>query len=183
MSYKAPDVWFIADTHFNHASILKFEPEKRPFATLQEHDETLIHNWNTTIQPDDTIWHLGDFCFGGKDTVQRIGERLHGKKHLVMGNHDCYGVELYHRVFTKIFGAVVYKEFILTHIPINHIHRNDMVNIHGHLHSKQVGTYSISGTLRKPSPIHICVSVEQTGLKPIHIDEIRRIVRERNGAF
>lgn len=178
MSHRPPDVWFIADTHFNHANIINFEPVFRPFATIQEHDEALIHNWNSLVKADDTIWHLGDFCFGGRDTVQRIGDRLLGKKYLVMGNHDCYGVELYSRVFTKVFGAVVYKEFILTHIPINHIHRKDMVNIHGHLHSKIVLSKDPWGA-EIPSPIHVCVSVEQTGLKPIHIDEVRSIVRAR----
>lgn len=173
------NVWFIADTHFQHKNILGFEPEHRPFKTLEEHDETLIDNWNRVVKPDDIIWHLGDFCFGGKKNVEIAG-RLAGKKRLVMGNHDCYGVELYAKHFERIFGAVHYKEFILTHIPIQKAYHPEMVNIHGHLHSKKIErTYLVDPEgfeLKCNDPGYICVSVEQTNLAPIHIDEIRKIV-------
>jgi calcineurin-like phosphoesterase family protein len=184
------NVWFIADTHFSHKNILGFEPTQRPFKTLEEHDETLIDNWNRVVKPDDIVWHLGDFCFGGKKNVEIAG-RLAGRKRLVMGNHDCYGVELYAKHFERIFGAVHYKEFILTHIPIRKAYHPEMVNIHGHLHSKQImlndipcscvwkypqAPHKLIYNEIKPDPGYVCVSVEQINLTPIHIDEIRKIV-------
>lgn len=180
------NVWFIADTHFSHKNILGFEPYHRPFASIHEHDETLIDNWNRTVKPSDIVWHLGDFCFGGKANVAIAG-RLNGRKRLVLGNHDCYGVELYARYFEKCFGAVHYKEFILTHIPIRKAYHPEMVNIHGHLHGKRIehevlipeqDRYGAPIFQVRYDPGYICVSVEQTELKPIHIEEIRKRVRE-----
>jgi len=154
------NIWFIADTHFQHKNILEFEPIHRPFRSIEEHDETIIANWNRVVRPNDIIWHLGDFCFGGRGNVSIAG-RLNGHRRLVMGNHDCYGVELYAQYFEKVYGAIHYKEFILTHIPIKKAYHPEIVNIHGHTHSKSINEAG-----------YICVSVEQTNLTPIHIDEI-----------
>jgi calcineurin-like phosphoesterase family protein len=75
--------WFTSDTHFGHANALKFG---RPFSTMEEMDETMIAHWNTAIGVDDEVWHLGDFAWPKKP--DRYLERLRGKLHLVIGNHD-----------------------------------------------------------------------------------------------
>lgn len=179
------NIWFIADTHFSHQNILGFEPTQRTFTSIEEHDETLINNWNSTVKPNDIVWHLGDFCFGGKKNISIAG-RLAGYKRLVMGNHDCYGVEEYAKYFEKIYGAIHYKEFILTHIPVRKAYHPEMVNIHGHLHSKTITTDKLKIVRvidgepviqELPDPGYVCVSVEQTNLRPIHIDEIRERIK------
>ncbi|PIK72043.1 MULTISPECIES: hypothetical protein [Methylobacterium] len=38
-------------------------PNRRPFASIEEHDETLIANRNAAVGTDDTVRHLGDFCY------------------------------------------------------------------------------------------------------------------------
>ena len=80
------NIWFTADTHYGHANILKFCELRSRFSSIQEHDETLIQNWNDVVQPEDTVYHLGDFCFS-RDP-DRIFNRLVGNKHLILGNHD-----------------------------------------------------------------------------------------------
>ena len=55
-------VFFTSDTHFGHENILKFC--NRPFSSIEDHDLALINNWNSVIGNDDTVFHLGDFCFG-----------------------------------------------------------------------------------------------------------------------
>lgn len=69
-------VWFTADTHFGHANIVKYC--QRPFETVQEMDHALIERWNERVQPDDVVWHLGDFCFGGKEEAKGYFARLNG---------------------------------------------------------------------------------------------------------
>jgi calcineurin-like phosphoesterase family protein len=53
--------WFIADTHFGHASILRFC--SRPWQSIEDHDQALIELWNSVVAPGDTIFHLGDFAY------------------------------------------------------------------------------------------------------------------------
>lgn len=54
----------------------------------EEMNEALISIWNSTIQPKDTIFHLGDFSFGNVEETMAILQRLNGKIHLIQGNHD-----------------------------------------------------------------------------------------------
>ena len=59
-------VFFTADTHFGDAHILR--QRGRRFASLAEHDETLVANWNAMVGPEDEVWHLGDFALGSSDS-------------------------------------------------------------------------------------------------------------------
>jgi len=87
-------IWFTSDTHFNHKNIIKYC--KRPFASVEEMNETLIQNWNNVVSNKDTIYHLGDFCFG---VPYPFLGRLNGKIKIISGSHDfivkdnhlCYG--------------------------------------------------------------------------------------------
>lgn len=79
-------VFFTSDTHFNHANILNFC--NRPFADVEEMNEELITRWNNVVGKNDTVFHLGDFCFGGAAEWTRLLDQLHGKIHLIVGNHD-----------------------------------------------------------------------------------------------
>ncbi|MBC7954167.1 MAG: hypothetical protein H7Z12_20410 [Rhodospirillaceae bacterium] len=45
--------------HFSDHRVISLY--KRPFAAM---DEALIELWNATVNPDDHIWHLGDFARG-----------------------------------------------------------------------------------------------------------------------
>lgn len=83
--------YLTADTHFGHQGLLSPRMARpRPFATIEEHDETLIANWNAVVRPEDTVWHLGDFAFNcGLPHARDAFDRLHGTKHLIVGNHDA----------------------------------------------------------------------------------------------
>jgi calcineurin-like phosphoesterase family protein len=61
----------------------------RPFKDVTEMNESLIENWNHYIDTNDIVFYLGDLSFdrSGKQT-QEIVNRLNGKIHYVLGNHD-----------------------------------------------------------------------------------------------
>jgi calcineurin-like phosphoesterase family protein len=105
--YKA---WFTSDLHFSHASTLYFHPERREvagitleelqadkFKAIEKFDEWLINKWNTTIKKRDFVYILGDFCLGNKERTKNILNKLHGRKFLIIGNHDksCQGLDNY----------------------------------------------------------------------------------------
>jgi calcineurin-like phosphoesterase family protein len=79
-------VWFTSDTHFGHTNIIGYS--KRPFASIEEMDVTLICNWNGCVRPDDEVWHLGDLTFKADKAAADYLNRLNGRKHLIWGNHD-----------------------------------------------------------------------------------------------
>ena len=151
-------IWVIADTHFGHVKTLEFRSQ---FSSMQEHDDYLVERWNSVVHPKDTVWHLGDVVLGGSGNLT-ILERLNGNKKLVMGNHDTYPMYLYLKYFTRVYGAVRFAGFILTHIPVAPSQKKRFKgNIHGHLHDRVVF-----------DPWYRCVSVEQTDFAPILFDQV-----------
>ena len=184
------NLFVISDTHFFHSKILEFERAARPFDSVEEMNEAMVDRWNAIVKKNDAVWHLGDVCFGSKKNLKII-DRLKGRKNLIMGNHDRYGVRLYAEVFGKIEAVRRLDGFLLSHIPI---HPDSMYrfkgNVHGHLHSKRVTTlvryhlgHGPDGCVVSPDgdeeymyevdERYKCVSVEHTGLAPIPWEEVR----------
>lgn len=54
-------IYFTSDLHLGHKNIIKLCD--RPFASLEEMDETLIANWNQVVTNGDTIYIVGDLMF------------------------------------------------------------------------------------------------------------------------
>ncbi len=125
--------WFTSDTHFGHANIIRYCG--RPWATVEEMNEALIQNWNSVVAPEDTVWHLGDFAMGDRKRIPAIRERLHGRIHIVQGNHDynkslgCFD-EVHRTVVIEVDGIHVE----LAHNP-RHITGTGSIGLCGHVHN------------------------------------------------
>ena len=90
-------IYFTSDTHFNHKNIVEGtskwtdKTKTRPFKDLYLHNETLIHNINKVVKHDDTLYHLGDWSFGGIHSIWNFRKRLLCEDiHLILGNHDYH---------------------------------------------------------------------------------------------
>ena len=80
-------IFFTSDLHFGHKNILKFT-KPRPFATIEEHDQAIINNWNSVVNRDDTVYVLGDIAMNmDPDVLENHLECLNGHKRLILGNH------------------------------------------------------------------------------------------------
>ena len=90
--------YFIGDLHDGHRRIL----EIRPFKSVEEQRETLIKNWNSTIQDDDIIFVMGDLAFEPRSKQREFFSQLRGHKHLVIGNHDNLPLNFYRQYFETI---------------------------------------------------------------------------------
>ncbi len=143
--------YFIADTHFGHANILKYTD--RPWTGVDEMDEDLIDRWNHAVDDDDTVYHLGDFAMGRKANWQPIFDQLNGRKLIVPGNHDpkpavleAMGWEVLPPIADIVvrleddeaatLGVEARQRFVLCHYPMltwNRAHRG-AVHLHGHSH-------------------------------------------------
>lgn len=78
--------YYIADMHFGHGNILRYD--SRPWDDLTTMENEMIHLWNGKVSDCDDVYILGDFCWGKPDDWRRILPQLNGKKHLITGNHD-----------------------------------------------------------------------------------------------
>lgn len=132
-------VWYTSDTHFSHKNILQHE--NRPFESVEEMDEYLIQQWNSTVSSNDTVYHLGDFVFGGITKWERIVPRLKGNIHLTVGNHDDdKAVKKMAHHFEEVENMIVRKidkqHLFLFHYPIEIGLTPNAYSIHGHIHSR-----------------------------------------------
>lgn len=167
------NVFLISDQHFSHKNILKFTRRDgsplRPFATIEEMDETLVQNHNSIVKPTDKVYFLGDVTMGKKGLS--IVERLNGKKILIKGNHDQEKLSVYAEYFDDVHGSFQLAGYLLTHIPV---HSSSIGrwkgNLHGHLHADVTGDYE--NGVWVPDHRYTCMSVEQTDYYPIPLEEI-----------
>lgn len=80
-------IWFTSDLHLNHENIIGYC--NRPFRDVYHMNESLIENWNMCVDPDDTVWVLGDLLLGERERgLKELIPRLNGLIYLVPGNHD-----------------------------------------------------------------------------------------------
>jgi calcineurin-like phosphoesterase family protein len=129
------EVFFISDLHLGHKKILEFSPQ-RGGTDIVSHSEWLVHQWNNVVSKNDVTWILGDVCFD-RDHMKYL-KQMNGVKHLILGNHDLFGVDFYLHYFNKVHGFLKYKNHWLSHCPIHPNHLRGLINIHGHLHNNVV---------------------------------------------
>ncbi len=78
--------YYIADTHFGDTRIINLCG--RPYKDLEEMTLSIIMNWNSTVDPKDEVYMLGDVAYRYKGNLRLLLDSLNGKKHLLIGNHD-----------------------------------------------------------------------------------------------
>lgn len=132
--------YYISDLHFCHANIIKFD--NRPFASVEEMEEEIVRRWNERVQPGDTVYILGDFCWKTGEEWLRILRRLKGNKVLIRGNHDPKHID---GKLAKMFQDVKdYKEILdngrrvcMCHFPMmlyKHSCSDSTYMLCGHVH-------------------------------------------------
>jgi calcineurin-like phosphoesterase family protein len=166
-------VRFIADLHLGH----KFMATHRGFASVEEHDEHIITQWNSVVHKRDTTYILGDVTMEKAEQYALL-DRLNGAKRIVLGNHDLpkHVPKLLEHV-QSVSGMEKYKGIFLTHCPIHTMELEHRVsrNIHGHIHSAlvmyPVRLFGIKLFDRVDRRYH-CVSCEHVDFVPKTLKEL-----------
>ena len=132
--------YYIADTHFGHENILRFDG--RPFSSTEEMEKEMIKRWNSIVTNQDKVYILGDFCWGLSECWLRILNKLKGQKFLIRGNHDLK--QMNSEIKKKFINIKDYDKImdgtrvvILSHYPIlfyQHDHNENVYMLHGHVH-------------------------------------------------
>lgn len=165
--------WFISDTHFFHDNILKFTDESgkkiRPFNTVEEMHGYMIEKWNSVVDTDDYVYHLGDVTFQYHHGWEVLMKALNGKKRLILGNHDRIKGTSLLNYFEKVELWHGFKEYNFTavHVPLMLSSlRDGAYCVHGHVHQNSLN-----------NPNYINVSVEVRDYTPVHIDQIAEEIK------
>ncbi|MDY3974338.1 metallophosphoesterase [uncultured Veillonella sp.] len=132
-------VYFTSDLHLGHRKVIRLQ--NRPFASLEEMNETLIKKYNSVVHKNDIVYILGDLTFRlGTNEANELIARLKGKKILVRGNHDRddYDVSLFEEITDFKMFKYEHVTYSLIHYPMlewKHSRHNRGINLHGHIHS------------------------------------------------
>jgi calcineurin-like phosphoesterase family protein len=176
--------FFISDYHFYHKNIIKYE--NRPFANIEEMNETIIKRHNERVKPEDMVFFCGDWGFYASKNAEHRGEgmpmrisdlqkRLNGVFYSIKGNHDRsenkLNIPVYRIVLNKggIYINLVHR---LQDTIIYDYNSYYPLTICGHAHSKFK-----TKEIEKDGKIALCinVSVENNDYKPYSFDEILAI--------
>lgn len=174
--------WFISDTHFFQANMLKFvdsdghrtrrefpHPDEDHTALHQMH-EKMVANWNNVVGANDYVYHLGDVTMQYHAAFNGLMSRLKGKKRLIVGNHDKIWNPNLMRWFEKAEVWKGFKEsnFTATHFPHRlESLRDGAFNVHGHIHRAHLEDLH-----------YINVSVEVRDYTPVHMDTIIKEIKD-----
>ncbi|MDT8853447.1 metallophosphoesterase [Paracoccaceae bacterium Fryx2] len=163
--------FYTADLHLNHSAIIRFC--NRPFADAKVMDQTILQNFESQVGWDDDLWIVGDFGFGGgmhRAYLERCFQRLPGRKHLIVGNHDkpwvrTLGWASVHDIVSVTDGD---RRFLLCHYPmITRDHaRRGAVQVFGHVHNNWLGSRNA-----------VNVGVDVWNFRPVQAADILRRAR------
>ena len=159
-------LFFTSDTHYNHKNICRgvsnwrnkegFVPvaQTRDFEDLDKMNATIVNNINSVVGQNDILIHLGDWSFGGFDSIKEFRDRIVCQNiYLAYGNHDHHiqnNRQDIQSIFTKTFQYEVLQvkypskgkiignkyEFVIDHYPIASWHdmNNGRFHLFGHVH-------------------------------------------------
>ncbi len=192
-------VYFTSDTHFNHDK--PFIYEARGYKNRVEHNDALIEKINELVRPEDTLFHLGDFCLNitPPEFVQ-ILDRINCqniayiwgnhnsciRKHYedsVAGEYQRKDIEVYPYAVGKLTYLGYYKEVIVN---------GQMIVIHHYPHQiwnqMQRGAWQLSGhshytnpTTHVDNPSNKILDVGWDGhSKPLSFSEIQKIMMNKS---
>jgi len=168
--------YIISDTHFGHNKIILYGERHFKYvegAKPTEMDKFMIKQWNSVVKnKDDLIYHLGDFVlYYNKEDAKKLVSKLHGRKILIMGNHDGKSRQWYLDIgFEQVISYPIVLDgfYMLSHQPMYMNQHMPYVNIHGHIHQN-----SYAGDQ------YVNACVECNDYKPFDFDQLKKRFSEK----
>lgn len=189
-------IWITSDLHIGHNR--DFVYKDRGFETIEEHDATLVRNWNELVAPEDTVYILGDVML--KNNLSDDGflygmsvlKKLNGRLIVIRGNHDSKEkIEKYTECVNviKAGDAALYLDypetgsyhFYLTHYPTLVSHKKlkqmktALINLYGHTHQKD--------RFYNEHPYMYCVCLDAHDMRPALLDDIIEEIKQKKSVY
>jgi calcineurin-like phosphoesterase family protein len=193
---KGQKLWFTSDTHYNHGNICSATTQwtnpvtLREFKSLEHMNSTLVGNINEVVDENDILFHLGDWSFGGFESIEQFRNQINCKNvHIITGNHDHH-IENDREGCQKLFSSVNKylnlnvkwsvgthfageQRFALMHFPIaswDNMARG-AIHLHGHVHFEP--------NVRIGKGKMMDVGCEGNNLYPIEMKEVLRLMKNQ----
>lgn len=104
------NTFVVSDCHFRHDK--DFIWATRGFQSCEEHNETLIQEWNNRVKEDSVVFHLGDFMFKdpeGTYTLDFLDKLNFSTLYLLGGNHHSGVKAVYTKTLESKFSRGEYE--------------------------------------------------------------------------
>lgn len=188
-------IYIVSDLHFHHKNILKHCPVRQKICSAKDEndveawDKWIIEKWNNTVNKKDIVYILGDFIFGSQESAKKVLDKLHGKKFLILGNHDK-GVDKLENYFEQITQQklVTFKksnfdfldedfQVFMCHYPMvtwasKHY---GVINTHGHCHGRLDDYNEASTDLR----VDVGIDGKLANFNFITLEQLYRYFKEK----
>lgn len=192
---KNQNLFFTSDTHYNHSNICRGTstwPEgrgTRDFHSLGEMNNSIVSAINSVVGEDDYLVHMGDWSFGGFESIIEFREKIACKNIILfLGNHDHHirnnrndVRDLFKEVrsydvldIRKPEGKETAKyQFVCCHFPIASWDgmSKGVPHLHGHVH--------LPPRLKVHDGRAMDVGVDGNNLQPYSLNEILKILKGR----
>jgi len=138
------NIWFTSDCHYGHKNIAgpkisSWDKGFRDFESVDEMNDRIVDSLKV-IAPDDILYYLGDWSFGGRQNIEIFRKRIACKNiYFVLGNRDqhIYDNRALFSWVKPIFEGKINKEYFFLHHYAqkvwNHSHAGS-IHLYGHSH-------------------------------------------------
>lgn len=195
--------WHTSDLHFRHLKVAQI----RGFTTVEEHDETIVANWNNVVRRRDHVWLHGDVGWGPPAGFWPLVDRLNGQIDLITGNHDApwpgnRAARAHQRAWLEHFASVqafavrnlAGRKVMLSHFPYTGDHSPvdrctefrlrdcGLWVLYGHTHGhERRGTRQLPVATFGSDPVpwgrQVHVGLDAWDLAPVPAAEIEKIIK------
>jgi len=175
--------YYTSDLHLGHRNIIEYC--ERPWADVLEMDDALIWQWQDTVGPEDTIYHVGDMTLGGPNILLGYLKQLTGRIKMIAGNHDLKALKKLAAAWllpenVEYLGkeAIVtlgHQDMKLFHYPEPPYARLDRGLIHGHTHGQ--GAWHTKA-VKEPGTVDVCWDIHKKILTSTEVLELWKAGQE-----
>ena len=182
------EIWLTSDTHFSHQKPFLYEP--RGFTSVTEMNQAIVERWNSVVQTEDLVYHLGDVALSDTQDAIKYIKQLNGKIIWIRGNHctvnkilkiqnACPNIHLLDGLNSSY--ATIIKSgkwrFYLSHYPtltgnFDEKHLNHcLISLHGHTHQQ-------TNFLQSNNPFLYHVGLDSHNCYPVNLEEIKTEIKD-----
>lgn len=160
--------------------------------SVNEMDSYLLDGINSIVGQNDTLYHLGDFCFGPKHDYYNVAKRYRDRiacrnVHLIWGNHDGFSIRpLFTSAMDMNTASVDKQSIVLCHYCLatwNKAHRG-VWHFYGHSHTNLEEWANKAMPGRRSMDVGVDNAFKILGeYRPFSFNELKEIMDKKSGFF